>query len=86
MSEKSTERKKTFRTTVGGTEVNRVYTAADLTDSKEERLGLPGEYPFARHIMPTGYRGRLWTMRQYAGFGTVEETNERFIARLVAVG
>ncbi len=78
MSEKSTERKKAFRTTVGGIEVNRVYTAAHVPDSKEERLGLPGEYPFTRHIMPTGYRGRLWTMRQYAGFGTVEETNERF--------
>ena len=43
-----------------------------------EDVGLPGEYPFTRHIMPTGYRGRLWTMRQYAGFGTVEETNERY--------
>ncbi|MFC1926635.1 methylmalonyl-CoA mutase, partial [Chloroflexota bacterium] len=41
-------------------------------------IGLPGEYPFTRHIMPTGYRGRLWTMRQYAGFGTVEETNKRY--------
>ncbi len=83
MSEKKksgelTERKKEFRTTVGGIEVERVYTAADLQGLSEEDIGLPGEYPFARHIMPTGYRGRLWTMRQYAGFGTVEETNERF--------
>jgi methylmalonyl-CoA mutase N-terminal domain/subunit len=82
MSEKKrgelTERKKEFRTTVGGIEVGRVYTAADLEGQREEDIGLPGEYPFARHIMPTGYRGRLWTMRQYAGFGTVEETNERF--------
>jgi len=78
MTEKSNERKKVFKTTVGGIEVNRVYTAADVPDPKGERLGLPGEHPFTRHIMPTGYRGRLWTMRQYAGFGTVEETNERF--------
>src|SRR4030043_1273656 len=78
MTEKSSERKKVFKTTVGGIEVNRVYSAADVPDSKGERLGLPGEYPFPRHIMPTGYRGRLWTMRQYAGFGTVEETNERY--------
>lgn len=82
MSEKKsgelTERKKEFRTTVGGIEVGRVYTAADLKGLTEEDIGLPGQYPFARHIMPTGYRGRLWTMRQYAGFGTVEETNERF--------
>jgi methylmalonyl-CoA mutase, N-terminal domain len=77
-SEKLTERKKEFRTTVGGIEVNRVYTTADVVGLRAQDIGLPGEYPFARHIMPTGYRGRLWTMRQYAGFGTVEETNERF--------
>ena len=77
-TERMTERKKDFRTTVGGTVVNRVYTAADLEGLKQEDVGLPGEYPFTRHIMPTGYRGRLWTMRQYAGFGTVEETNERY--------
>jgi methylmalonyl-CoA mutase N-terminal domain/subunit len=71
------ERKKEFRTTVDGILVNRVYTPADV-ERAPEQLGLPGEYPFTRHIMPTGYRGRLWTMRQYAGFGTVEETNERF--------
>jgi methylmalonyl-CoA mutase N-terminal domain/subunit len=72
------ERKQEFRTTVDGTVVNRVYTPADLAGLKAEDIGLPGEYPFTRHIMPTGYRGRLWTMRQYAGFGTVEETNERY--------
>jgi len=72
-----TERKREFRTTVDGVLVNRVYTPADL-ESAQEQISLPGEYPFTRHIMPTGYRGRLWTMRQYAGFGTVEETNERF--------
>jgi methylmalonyl-CoA mutase N-terminal domain/subunit len=72
------ERKPEFKTTVDGTVVNRVYTPADLTGLKAEDVGLPGEYPFTRHIMPTGYRGRLWTMRQYAGFGTVAETNERY--------
>ena len=72
------EKKEEFRTTLGGTLVNRVYTPSDLAGLKEEDLGLPGEYPFTRHIMPNGYRGRLWTMRQYAGFGTVEETNERY--------
>lgn len=72
------EKKVEFRTTIGGTLVNRVYTPSDSAGLKEENLGLPGEYPFTRHIMPNGYRSRLWTMRQYAGFGTVEETNERY--------
>ncbi len=44
----------------------------------EERIGFPGEYPFTRGVYPSMYRGRLWTMRQFAGFGTAEETNERF--------
>src|SRR5438067_13630663 len=44
----------------------------------QEKLGFPGEYPFTRGIQPTMYRGRFWTMRQYAGFGTAEETNRRF--------
>lgn len=72
------ERKEEFRTTVDGFVVNRVYTPADLAGFNQEDIGLPGEYPFTRHIMPSGYRSRLWTMRQYAGFGTVEETNERY--------
>ncbi len=72
------ERKQEFKTTVDGITVNRVYTPADIAGLGPEETGLPGEYPFTRHIMPTGYRGRLWTMRQYAGFGTVEETNERY--------
>jgi methylmalonyl-CoA mutase N-terminal domain/subunit len=76
-TEGMTERKEEFRTGVDGIVVNRVYTSADLEEVRED-IGLPGEYPFTRHIMPTGYRGRLWTMRQYAGFGTVEETNERY--------
>ena len=70
-------RKKAFPTTFAGTVVNRVYTAADLADTEQDS-SLPGEYPFTRHVMPTGYRGRLWTMRQYAGFATVAETNKRY--------
>jgi len=72
------ERKGVFTTTVDGTVVNRVYTPTDLKGLQQEDIGLPGEYPFTRHIMPTGYRGRLWTMRQYAGFATVDETNKRY--------
>ena len=71
------ERKKEFRTTVGGAVVKRVYTPTDLAEFKQD-TSLPGEYPFTRHVMPTGYRGRLWTTRQYAGFATVEETNRRY--------
>ena len=77
-SKEMAERKKEFRTTVDGIQVKRVYTPADMSGHEDEDIGLPGEYPFSRHIMSTGYRGRLWTMRQYAGFGTVEETNKRF--------
>ncbi len=55
------------------------YTPLDVKDHDFlEKVGFPGEYPFTRHIMPTGYRGRLWTRRQYAGCGTVEQTNERY--------
>ena len=76
--EEMAERKKEFTTTVGGIVVKRVYTPADTEGLRSEDIGLPGKYPFTRHIMPTGYRGRLWTMRQYAGFATVEETNRRY--------
>ncbi len=78
MTEEMSERKKEFRTTPGGTIVNQTYTPADVAEYPPEDTPPPGEYPFTRHIMPTGYRGRLWTLRQYAGFGTVEETNERY--------
>ncbi len=74
---KGTERKEEFRTTVDGTVVKRVYTPADLEGFSQDD-SLPGEYPFTRHIRSTGYRGRLWTMRQYSGFATVEETNKRY--------
>jgi methylmalonyl-CoA mutase N-terminal domain/subunit len=66
-------------TTISGEPVNPLYTQEDLTDSDAERdIGYPGEYPFTRGVYPSMYRGRLWTMRQFAGFGTAEETNERF--------
>ncbi len=59
--------------------INRVYTPADLADfDYSHDLGFPGEYPYTRGVYPTMYRGRLWTMRQYAGFGTAEQTNGRF--------
>ena len=69
------ERDATF-TTLSGEAVRPLYTAADLPD--EERIGLPGQYPYTRGVYPSMYRGRLWTMRQFAGFGTAEETNARF--------
>ena len=71
------ERKSVFTTTVDGNIVNQVYTSADLAESGQD-TSLPGEYPFTRNIFPAGYRTRLWTMRQYAGFATVEETNKRY--------
>src|SRR5262245_54431975 len=56
-----------------------VYTTADLNDLDPKRqLGRPGEYPFTRGIHPTMYRGRLWTMRQFAGFGSAIDTNRRY--------
>jgi methylmalonyl-CoA mutase, N-terminal domain len=66
-------------TTNSGEEVAPLYTEQDLADTDVERdVGYPGEYPFTRGVYPSMYRGRLWTMRQFAGFGTAEETNERF--------
>lgn len=72
------ERKQEFKTTVDGIAVNRVYTADDIDNEQAADNSRPGEYPYTRHIMPGGYRTRLWTMRQYAGFATVEETNRRY--------
>src|SRR5437763_12628388 len=75
---KRPERKKRFET-VSLEEVNRLYTPADTADIDFERdTSFPGEFPYTRGIHPTGYRGKLWTMRQFAGFGTPEETNARF--------
>src|ERR1700733_9799155 len=75
---KSPERAHEF-TTVSSYPIRRLYTPADLPDWSEERdLGLPGEPPYTRGIHSTMYRGRLWTMRQFAGFGSAADTNQRF--------
>src|SRR5260370_10000917 len=75
---RSPVRPKNF-TTVSGHPIRQVYTPADLADWNAQRdLGRPGEPPYTRGIHPTMYRRRLWTMRQFAGFGTAEDTNERF--------
>ncbi|MSQ35834.1 MAG: methylmalonyl-CoA mutase [Dehalococcoidia bacterium] len=71
------ERRAEFRTS--SAEARRFYTPADTAGSEYLRdVGFPGEYPFTRGVQPTMYRGRLWTMRQYAGFGTAQESNQRF--------
>jgi methylmalonyl-CoA mutase N-terminal domain/subunit len=70
------ERKALFQT-MSGVPVKPLYGEHDLPEDPEA-IGLPGEYPFTRGVYPSMYRGRLWTMRQFAGFGTAEETNERF--------
>jgi methylmalonyl-CoA mutase, N-terminal domain len=72
------ERRERFETS-SGIEVRDLYTAADIAGLDEDRdLGRPGEFPFTRGVQPTMYRSRFWTMRQYAGFATAEETNRRF--------
>jgi methylmalonyl-CoA mutase N-terminal domain/subunit len=75
---KTPERQDEF-ITVSSEPVERLYTPLDIADTDFERdIGFPGEYPYTRGIHPTGYRGKLWTMRMFAGFGTAEETNARF--------
>ncbi|MEP7206935.1 MAG: methylmalonyl-CoA mutase family protein, partial [Casimicrobiaceae bacterium] len=81
---KAPERQATFET-LGGFPLKRTYTALDIADTPLADIGLPGQYPFTRGPYPTMYRGRLWTMRQIAGFGTAEDTNKRF-KYLVAQG
>jgi methylmalonyl-CoA mutase, N-terminal domain len=72
------EREALFET-ISGELVRPLYTEEDRAGVDTEReVGYPGEYPFTRGVYPSMYRGRLWTMRQFAGFGTSEETNERF--------
>jgi methylmalonyl-CoA mutase N-terminal domain/subunit len=72
------ERQKNF-ITASSEPINRLYTPLDVADLDYEKdLGLPGEYPFTRGVHPTLHRGKLWTMRMFAGFGTAEETNARF--------
>ncbi len=70
------ERRESF-TTLSGEPIRPLYGPEDVGPF-EERIGFPGEFPFTRGVYPSMYRGRLWTMRQFAGFGTAEETNERF--------
>jgi len=77
-SAKNPERRAAF-TTISGYPIQRLYTPADLSDWDPEReLGYPGEPPYTRGIHSTMHRGRLWTMRQFAGFGAAEDTNQRF--------
>jgi len=84
--EKSPERAATF-TTISGRPIERLYTEDDLEGIDYSRdIGQPGEFPYTRGIHPTGYRGKLWTMRQFAGFGTPEETNQRYKTLLAAGG
>lgn len=71
------ERKETF-TTSSDMPVDRLFTPADIDPTYKEKLGFPGEYPFTRGVQPTMYRSRFWTMRQYAGFSTAKESNERY--------
>jgi methylmalonyl-CoA mutase N-terminal domain/subunit len=76
--QKMPERRADFVNT-SGIPVQRVYTPLDMQGfDYMAQLGLPGEYPYTRAVQPTAYRGRYWTMRQYAGFGSAEETNERY--------
>jgi methylmalonyl-CoA mutase N-terminal domain/subunit len=84
--QKAPERPGPF-TTISGRPIDRLYTADDLADFDYSRdLNHPGDFPYTRGIHPTGYRGKLWTMRQFAGFGTPEETNARYKALLAAGG
>src|SRR5919201_5193310 len=74
-------------TTISGRPINRLYTHDDLGDIDYSRdIGEPGVFPYTRGIHPTGYRGKLWTMRQFAGFGAPEDTNARYKALLAAGG
>ena len=75
---KSPERKKAFAT-LSEIPLERVYTPVEISDLDYDRdLGNPGEYPYTRGVQPTMYRGRFWTMRQYAGFASAEESNQRY--------
>ena len=75
---RSKERRERFESS-SGAEVEALYAPEDLAEwNYHEKLGYPGEYPFTRGVQPTMYRGRLWTMRQYAGFGDAEESNRRY--------
>src|SRR2546426_6900190 len=72
------ERKEKFAT-LSGLPIDRLYTEENLAGwDPEDAVGYPGEFPYTRGIYPTMYRGRFWTMRQYAGFGTAVESNQRY--------
>ncbi|MGZ4594192.1 MAG: methylmalonyl-CoA mutase family protein, partial [Actinomycetes bacterium] len=74
-------------TTLSGSEVDPVYGPAEgAVDERFERIGWPGEFPFTRGLHATGYRGRTWTIRQFAGFGNAQQTNERYKMILAAGG
>src|SRR5919201_5697572 len=74
----SPERQGELFTTISGLENEPLYTPENIEIDYERDLGYPGVYPYTRGGYPSMYRGKLWTMRQFAGFGTAEETNERF--------
>src|SRR5215471_13720328 len=76
--EASPERGGELFSTMSGVENEPLYSPAEVGIDYERDLGFPGAFPFTRGVYPSMYRGRLWTMRQFAGFGTVLETNERF--------
>jgi methylmalonyl-CoA mutase N-terminal domain/subunit len=76
--ERASERTDELFTTISGIQPEPLYTPGNVDLDYERDLGYPGEYPFTRGVYPSMYRGRLWTMRQFAGFGTSEETNARF--------
>jgi methylmalonyl-CoA mutase N-terminal domain/subunit len=76
--ERAPERTEELFTTISGIEPEPLYTPGNVDLDYERDLGYPGEYPFTRGVYPSMYRGRLWTMRQFAGFGSAEETNRRF--------
>ncbi|QKS70987.1 methylmalonyl-CoA mutase family protein [Paenalkalicoccus suaedae] len=74
---KRPERKEVFKTS-SHIEIERLYVPDKFDSAYKDKIGLPGEFPYTRGIQPTMYRGKLWTMRQYAGFGSARETNKRF--------
>src|SRR3989475_641540 len=76
--EATPERQGELFSTISGIENEPLYTSDNVAIDYERDVGFPGVYPFTRGVYPSMYRGRLWTMRQFAGFGTAEETNERF--------
>ena len=77
-AQKKALRREVFRRSTGAA-IDPLYRPrADTADHEAERLGFPGQFPFTRGVQPTMYRGRLWTMRQYAGFGTATESNARY--------